>query len=48
MIRLVRFYLTQRNKFQYYRLKVTVWALKRYVKEKKNKIVYLTNQIGFS
>lgn len=48
MIRLVRFYLTQRNRFHLYRLRLYVWALRKYIKEKKPKVVYLTNQIGFS
>ena len=48
MIRLIRFYITIRNNFHLYRLKVTVWVLRRYVREEKVKDLYLTNQIGFS
>jgi len=33
MIRLIRFYLTQRNRFHYYWLKVYVWALRKCIKE---------------
>ena len=48
MIRLIRTYLTWRNRVHYYRLRVSVWVLKKYVREGKVKDLYLTNQIGWS